>query len=148
MLKGKHLIIEGEEADRNILGNLKLCYKFLDECPQVVEMHKISVPHVQQHLKFPDPEWGISGFVIIAESHISIHTYPERRFIALDIFSCKDFDVQKAIEFTVKKFKIKKYQDKVFNRGLEYPCSINKASVIVNNERQKFVSPLANSKYS
>jgi len=33
---------------------------------------------------------GWSGFVIIAESHISIHTFPARRFVSIDVYTCKN----------------------------------------------------------
>jgi S-adenosylmethionine decarboxylase proenzyme len=35
---------------------------------------------------------GVSGFVIIAESHLSIHTWPEHKFAALDVFTCGHID--------------------------------------------------------
>ena len=40
---------------------------------------------------------GISGVVVLAESHISIHTWPERAFVAIDIFMCGDCDPHKAV---------------------------------------------------
>jgi S-adenosylmethionine decarboxylase len=43
-------------------------------------------------------DWGISGFVFIAESHIGIHTFVEQNYVNIDVFSCKDFDTGKAIE--------------------------------------------------
>jgi S-adenosylmethionine decarboxylase len=41
---------------------------------------------------------GVTGFILLAESHIAVHTYPERGFIALDIFSCGDADPHAALE--------------------------------------------------
>jgi S-adenosylmethionine decarboxylase proenzyme len=43
------------------------------------------------------PNGGVSGVVVLAESHISIHTWPERDFAALDIFVCGDCDPHLAI---------------------------------------------------
>jgi len=40
------------------------------------------------HLHHFQPNGGISGVVVLAESHISIHTWPERNFAALDVFMC------------------------------------------------------------
>ena len=46
----------------------------------------------------PNPnDNGISGFVIIAESHISVHTFPGRDYVNIDIFSCKSFDHEQAL---------------------------------------------------
>jgi len=41
---------------------------------------------------------GVTGFIVLAESHISFHTYPEHGFMALDIFSCGDADPQAALQ--------------------------------------------------
>jgi S-adenosylmethionine/arginine decarboxylase-like enzyme len=38
---------------------------------------------------------GITGFVALAESNITLHTYPEKGYIVLDIFSCKEFDIER-----------------------------------------------------
>ena len=65
-------------------------------------------------------DWGISGFVLIAESHISIHTFPERRYVNIDIFSCKDFNSEYAIQELKTIFEFEEIQNCLLNRGLEY----------------------------
>lgn len=45
------------------------------------------------------PFQGYTGFVILAESHISFHTYPEYNFISIDFFSCKKLDRKTNIDF-------------------------------------------------
>jgi len=49
------------------------------------------------HLHHFSPNGGISGVLVLAESHISIHTWPERGYAALDVFMCGDCDPYKAI---------------------------------------------------
>ena len=46
--------------------------------------------------------FGISGFVMIAESHISVHTFPDQDYVFIDIFSCRPFDTDAAIDYLVK----------------------------------------------
>ncbi|MDF2441595.1 MAG: S-adenosylmethionine decarboxylase, partial [Abditibacteriota bacterium] len=46
----------------------------------------------------PFPGGGLTAFVMLSESHIAIHTYPEHGYLALDIFSCGAGDVQDALE--------------------------------------------------
>ncbi len=88
------------------LTNLDAIYQFLDTCPDMIHMTKIMPPYVfKYHGKVPD-DWGVSGFVLIAESHISIHTFPERGYLSLDIFSCKDFDYQQAVDYVSELFGI------------------------------------------
>jgi len=69
----------------------------------------------------PDPlDSGISGFVVIAESHISIHTFPERNYINIDIFSCRPFDSDKALRDIKTFFSLKTIKSWLVERGLEY----------------------------
>ena len=57
-------------------------------------MTKIMPPYVFRYDTGKKPEdWGISGFVLIAESHISIHTFPDKNYLSLDIFSCKEYSI-------------------------------------------------------
>ena len=52
---------------------------------------------LHSHFHHFSPNGGVSGVVVLAESHISIHTWPERDFAALDIFVCGDCDPHSAI---------------------------------------------------
>jgi S-adenosylmethionine decarboxylase proenzyme len=46
---------------------------------------------------------GISGFVVIAESPVSIHTWPEFEFAAVDVFTCGDMDIHAMEDYLTKK---------------------------------------------
>jgi S-adenosylmethionine decarboxylase len=49
--------------------------------------------------------WGISGVVVIAESHIAVHTWPERRYAALDLFTCGSaMKSDAAVKFLIQSF--------------------------------------------
>lgn len=52
---------------------------------------------LHSHFHHFSPNGGVSGVVVLAESHISIHTWPERDFAAVDIFMCGACDPYKAI---------------------------------------------------
>lgn len=65
-----------------------------------------------------DKLYGFSSFVMIAESHISIHTFPEANFFSFDCYSCKKFDHQKVIDRLTKYFKVKHIDVKVIDRTL------------------------------
>jgi len=121
---------------KNLLANESFIYTFLDEMPDHIEMTKISLPNVMKYLEPPHEKWGISGFVIIAESHISVHTYPEQYFAALDIFSCKEFDEQSALEKIISYFKPAKYDHKMFQRGFHYPVDVKKTKKIIFEQRR------------
>jgi S-adenosylmethionine decarboxylase len=88
-----HLIIDGYGSNSEILQSEEFIYQLLDEYPAEIGMTKISSPVV---VRYTGDDWGISGFVMIAESHISIHTFVERGYVSIDVFSCKDFDTTRA----------------------------------------------------
>jgi S-adenosylmethionine decarboxylase len=52
---------------------------------------------LHSHFHHFTPNGGVSGVVVLAESHISIHTWPERGYAALDVFMCGDCDPADAI---------------------------------------------------
>ena len=135
---GPHLILEGYDSPKSKLGSVGFIYRTLDEFPSLIGMTKIMPPHVQKHLTPGNPAWGVSGFVIIAESHIAIHTYPEIGFLALDVFSCKDFDLEKAVSFAVRKFSLTRYGHKLLNRGEDYPKDVAVSGRIVCADRRRF----------
>jgi S-adenosylmethionine decarboxylase len=90
-----HLIIDGYGRDVEILKSEEFICRLLDQYPAEIGMTKISSPVV---VRYTGDDWGISGFVMIAESHISIHTFVERCYVNIDVFSCKDFDSEQAIK--------------------------------------------------
>lgn len=61
---------------------------------------------------------GITGVAILSESHISIHTWPEINYAALDIFVCGSCDVEKAIKPLKQHFQPKEYSIKRNERGI------------------------------
>lgn len=115
---GPHLTVDAYGCPRDSLGDLGVAFEFLDRLPEIIEMEKITKPHVFRHKSPPDPDWGITGVVIIATSHISLHSYPERGIVFMDAFSCREFDEQKAIEFFNEIFKPQRSDVNVTRRGL------------------------------
>ncbi len=119
---GPHLTIDLQNCNRKKLGDLDFVFQILDKLPPKIGMTKITAPYVFKYTEGIVPEdWGITGFVVIAESHISIHTYPEKGYAFMDVFSCKEFDTEKAAGFIVKAFEAKKSEKNVIMRGLEFP---------------------------
>lgn len=115
-----HLIIDGFGANRKMLESEDMIYDLLDRYPSQIGMTKVAPPQVFKYVGSKPEDWGISGFVLIAESHISIHTFPERRYANIDIFSCKDFDSEYAIQELKAIFEFDEIQNYLLNRGLEY----------------------------
>ncbi|OGP69840.1 MAG: S-adenosylmethionine decarboxylase proenzyme [Deltaproteobacteria bacterium RBG_13_60_28] len=134
---GLHLTLDGYGCGQEQLANLDLIYEFLEHCPDLIRMTKIMPPYVfKYHGKVPE-DWGVSGFVLIAESHISIHTFPERGYLSLDIFSCKDFDYQQAVAYVTELFGITRHELNLLDRGLEFPREPRTVERFLRQERDQ-----------
>ena len=135
---GPHLTIDLYGCDAELLSSTKHIHRILDEMPGLLRMRKISEPHVLAYLGTPGSfdRGGISAFVIIATSHISIHTFVHQKYASIDIFSCKHFDTDKAIEYISHKFKAKKIETNLLSRGKEFPNEVLAAKGIVAKERK------------
>ena len=115
-----HLVIDGHGGDPAQLADPELVRGFLDEFPDRIHMTKITPPAVYTY-QGPKPEdWGVSGFVIIAESHISVHTFPDRGYVNIDVFSCKEFDAERALAEVRQTFTMSAVRNWVLDRGLEH----------------------------
>ena len=115
-----HLVMDGYGGSPQKLQDEALVHQFLNEYPAAINMTKISEPFVYRYTTGARPEdWGVSGFVLIAESHISIHTFPERGYVNVDIFSCKEFDADAALQELRGRFGLESVKTWVLERGLE-----------------------------
>ena len=132
---GMHLMLDGYGCDRQLLEDIAHIYNFLSEYPACMGMTKIMPPYVFRYDAKNQDDWGISGFVLIAESHISVHTFPEKNFLSLDIFSCKKFDSDHAISYVSNLFVVQKSEIKLLDRGSEFPKDIRRSARIVQEER-------------
>ena len=115
-----HLVVDGYGATPEKLRDTDLVYRFLNEYPQAIGMTKIVPPQVYTYHGRTPEDWGVSGFVIIAESHISIHTFPDRQYVNIDIFSCKDFDATSSLEVVKSTFSLPEVKVWTLERGTDY----------------------------
>ena len=115
-----HLIIDGYGGDPQKMQDVEFIYKILDGYPSEIGMTKISTPHVSKYVGSKPEDWGVSGCVLIADSHISIHTLPEKFYINIDVFSCIEFDAERAIKGFKQNFGLTEVRSYILNRGLEF----------------------------
>ena len=117
---GPHLIIDGSRCNTRKLADRILVEQVLNDYPTAIGMTKIGGPYMFEY-QAPDPAYsGVSGLVVIAESHIAIHTFPELDYFTMDIFSCKNFDHEKAIEYIRDAFDVKEMDRMLVQRGLSF----------------------------
>ena len=115
-----HLVIDGYGGDVEKMWDQQLVRDFLDQFPSKLAMPPITEPQVLKYTGDNVEDAGVSGFVIIAESHISIHTFPHRQYVNIDIFSCKSFDYQRALAEAKQLFDLTDVKTWLLDRGLEW----------------------------
>ena len=122
---GEHLIFDAYGCDPKKLNDPKLCTKLMLDICKMGGMKKLMDPVIidassNEALGGKDPG-GYSGFLIIQESHISIHTFPRRRFVSIDVYSCRDFATQRAVIYFMKAFGMRDIETHTVVRGHHYP---------------------------
>jgi len=115
-----HLIVDGYGCDPDKLADPMVVLNFLEFTPAEIGMVKMVPPFVYPYQSPMPGKSGLTGFVIIAESHLAIHTWPERRTVWADVFSCKDFDSKKVEQALMEAFDITALDVDVLPRGLEH----------------------------
>jgi S-adenosylmethionine decarboxylase len=131
-----HLTIDGFGGDRELLSNESLVHSLLNTYPAEINMTKISEPFVLQYTGDKPEDWGVTGFVIIAESHISVHTFPDRGYVWVDVFSCKEFEADGAVARIIETFGLTHVTTRIHDRGLEFPHAVDAATPIAMLERR------------
>jgi len=116
---GKHLIVELYGCSFGQINDLVQVEKILIEA---VELSKATIVQPVFHQFSPH---GVSGVVVIAESHFSIHTWPEYGYCALDIFTCGELiDVDVSLQFIKARFQAENMSVMEIKRGtLDIPPS-------------------------
>ena len=115
-----HLVIDGYGGDTNKMWDMELVREFLIDYPDQLGMTRITEPKVLEYNGPVAEDAGVSGFVIIAESHISIHTFPLRNYVNIDLFSCKSFDADQAVADVKLLFGLSDVKTWLLDRGLEW----------------------------
>ncbi len=119
---GIHLTIDGYRGNKEKLNDFKLVYNLLNRLPEEIAMRKLMPPYVIFAPSTTEKDQGgISGFVIIAESHISVHTFPEKRFVTIDVYTCRNkLDVEKVKTYFKKVFLLEELETNVIERGTKF----------------------------
>jgi S-adenosylmethionine decarboxylase len=122
---GQHLIFDGYGCSYTTLNSEEACKRILENIVKLAQMHKLIEPILieassNMDLGGKDPG-GYTGFVIIQESHISIHTFAKRGFVTIDVYSCKEFPTEDVINYLIQELEPKDYDILSMERGLKYP---------------------------
>ena len=118
---GPHLTLDMKGCPKEILQNYELHFNYLKTLPEMINMTPITQPYVFPYSGLVPEDKGITGIAIIAESHLSIHSFEEKGYTFIDMFSCKGFDIDKALKYTLELFQPKSYEVNLVKRGSDFP---------------------------
>jgi len=129
--KGNHLIVDGFSSGN--LSDVEEIKKLIVGIKDEIGMTAISDPLVLYHEADDSRESGVTGTIILAESNITIHTYPAKNWFALDIYSCNEFDIDSALSFIKDKLDVGECEVKILKRGFydDEPLEGLRPSVVV-----------------
>jgi len=120
---GKHIIADLAGCEFEALNNRARIVKFVEEIVTIAGMEKLSPITVYKAEPVTEKDQGgWTGFCVVSESHASIHTFPFRRFLAFDMFSCKDeLNVYGILNYLEDAFSPSDMIHKVIERGPNFP---------------------------
>jgi S-adenosylmethionine decarboxylase proenzyme len=110
---GRHLIVELYHCNPEKLKEKDTVENIMVSASQAGGLHTIGVFFHQFK------PYGVSGVIVIEESHLSIHTWPGYNYAAIDVFVCGGGDSDAVIATLVEGFESKKYYVRAFFRGLK-----------------------------
>jgi S-adenosylmethionine decarboxylase len=120
---GVHLTIDGYRGARHRLADAAHVRACLGELPELLGMHKLIEPMVVEVNQLSDKDpGGLSGYVLIAESHISVHTFPLRGFVSADVYTCQNsLDAERIRQYFADAFALQDVETHLIRRGTRYP---------------------------
>ncbi len=111
MTIGYHYILDIYGCEQTEISFVPAVERLLHEIIGKVDLVKVNAAFKQFEPK------GVTGFILLEESHISIHTWPEHSFAAIDIFSCKSIEVSSLESFLLDVLKAEKVCLSSIRRG-------------------------------
>ncbi len=131
---GTHLLVELRDCNSEILKDLSAVREAM---VAAARQAKATIVDVSFHEFSP---FGISGMVVIAESHLSIHTWPEYGYAAVDVFTCGDvIKPEIAVQSLIEQFESKSPSIVEMKRGI-ISATNEKLPHKVCNDRLQMVS--------
>ena len=139
---GPHLLYQASGCPPSRLDELSGLYRLLERMPDRIGMTRIMPPYVFRHATARGLVTGLSGFVLIAQSHVSVHTFLSRRVVHVDVFSCEPFDVEDALNAMRDAFRPRHVEWQLLDRGREFPRDVAGSRALVEQHRRRVAAGL------
>ena len=110
---GKHVLLDLNDCNVELLDDVGFVRETL-----LLAAREIGATIMGETFHHFQP-YGVSGIVIIAESHLSIHTWPENAYAAIDVFTCRELvRPEKAVDLVIERFQAKNHSIVQIGRGV------------------------------
>ena len=118
---GFQFLLDLYQCKPGACDDLGLCYGFLEEIVRVLKVEPQSPPYIfrTDGKRYPDKA-GLSGWIPLVESGIQLHTLTPKDFISIDIYSCRQFELESLRAFVRQTFAPKRMDEQFLERGLDY----------------------------
>ena len=127
-----HLIVDAHTPKVDLITSRPAMANWLKQLAWVIKMTPMAEPFI---LGYPWPDGtdhdALTCFLPIGESGISVHCYPEKRFVFLDIFSCNDFEEGKVLDYVIGTLGAYNWTVLLLDRG------VKEGEIIAANVRNK-----------
>lgn len=118
---GPHLMLDCRKCNLDKISDVAYVFEVLNSLPDRIGMTKITQPYVFPYSGLVPEDKGVTGIVVIAESHLSFHSFIEKDYFFFDLFSCKPFDVAEAKRFIMEAFEVQEAETHYVERGRDFP---------------------------
>jgi S-adenosylmethionine decarboxylase len=108
---GMHYLAEFHQCPYEIINNTDLVEDIMN---RAAEKSRATIIKSLFHKFSPH---GVSGIIVVAESHFAIHTWPEHGYASVDLFSCGEFDYMLALEYIRHELRAVSHTYSVIERG-------------------------------
>ena len=110
---GIHIVADLYGCDPEILKSATKMADIFEGAVKFANLNKLSSHYHQFH------PYGATGVVVISESHLSFHTWPEHKYVAIDVYTCGPHETAfKAFDYIVQKLKPQKIEKQIHYRGV------------------------------
>tara|TARA_B100000676_G_scaffold105055_2_gene104844 strand:+ start:772 stop:1173 length:402 start_codon:yes stop_codon:yes gene_type:complete len=128
---GKHLLIEANKCNAKLIDDMDFIKSVM------ITAAKISGASIVGEKFHKFSPFGVTGILSIAESHITIHTWPEYYYAAIDIFTCSTlFEPNKAANFLIKSLESKNFDIQEIERGTRNDIIIEPNTNNIHHEQK------------
>lgn len=108
---GRHVIADLHDVSAEVLGSIDFWKEILIDGAK-----KSGATVLSDHFHHFGEGYGITGVIVLAESHISIHTWPEKNYAAIDLFMCGSCDPQVALDHITSKINSVVIKDLIYRK--------------------------------